>query len=465
MNHKCRYCGLSFKQNPHRLPHERNSHADDQSVRCVFCEQIFQETTDLHHVDNVHRDGTFSCSTYFKTFSVKGHFQVHQKHCTSRPTSQPGPSRQFRCRRCTQSFDDRRQLYLHAMRHHFQTGEGVGLHNPTWEENSAPWSESHDSKLKVTHESNAAIILEIDREGSVHSVYNLPLINAFTIPQLMTRAQDIYERQQDAFRLNLEFGLILKHTETGEYRYFKPVSNETLFQRPIYVSRRQDINRLKLRLQHFNVTDFILRQRPNTQWKLYLITNVRFCLHHLNYTLGRGGVKLPDYIKNSRSIVSLDKDSRKRLYKDHLCVFRCLAVHRGRLEDHLETHTKTLFSRWIDYLSVKDRDIDPDPKNFRGVQLTDIPDFEKCFDINVNINQLRDDDVALPIFKSICRYKDTLHLNLFENHLSYIKNLTGYTNKYQCATCDRHFPRPDNMKRHQKICKGQTKYRFPGGFY
>ena len=43
MCHKCRYCGLSFKQNPHRLRHELNSHADDQSVRCVFCEQNFQE--------------------------------------------------------------------------------------------------------------------------------------------------------------------------------------------------------------------------------------------------------------------------------------------------------------------------------------------------------------------------------------------------------------------------------------
>ena len=79
MNHKCRYCGLSFKQNPHRLRHERNSHADDQPVRCVICEQIFQETTDLHqHVDNAHPDGTLSCSTCFKTFSVKRHFQVHQ---------------------------------------------------------------------------------------------------------------------------------------------------------------------------------------------------------------------------------------------------------------------------------------------------------------------------------------------------------------------------------------------------
>ena len=204
----------------------------------------------------------------------------------------------------------------------------MGPHNPPWEENSAPWSESHDSKLKDTYESKAVIILERDQEGFVHSVYNLPLTNAFTIPQLMTRAQDIHGRQQCAFRLNLEFGLILRHTETGEYRYFKPFSNETLFQRPIYVSRKRDINRLKLRLQRFNVTDFILRQKANTQWKLYLTTNVRFCLYHLNYTLGRGGVNLPDYITNSHSIVSLDKDSSKRLYKDHVCAFRCLAVHR-----------------------------------------------------------------------------------------------------------------------------------------
>ena len=172
MSHKFRYRGLSFKQNPHRLRHERNSHADDQSVRCVFCEQIFQETTDLHHhVDNVHRDGTFSCSSCSKTFSVKRHLQTHQTHWTSRPTSpHPGSSRQFRCRRCTQSFDDWRQLYLHGMRHHFQTGEGVGLHSPPWEENIVPWSKLHDSKLKDNYKPNAAIILERDQEGSVHSV-------------------------------------------------------------------------------------------------------------------------------------------------------------------------------------------------------------------------------------------------------------------------------------------------------
>ena len=392
---------------------------------------------------------------------------MHQKICVSQPLPpQPGPSQQFRCRRCDSSFENRRDLYLHGMRQHFQTGTGfsLGLQNPPWKDRQAPWIQPDDAKLKDTYEANAPFILERDQEGSVNSIYNLPLTNAFTIPQLMTRAQEIYERQQNAFRLNLEFGLILRHTETGEYRYFRPYSNETLFQRPIYVSKRRDLNRLRLRLQRFNVTDFILRQRPNTQWKPYLITNVRFCLYHLNYTLGTGGVHIPDYIKKSKSIIALDKSQKGKVYRDHLCAFRCLAVQQGHLENHRETQTKIMFFRWIDYLNGKHTEIDPDPKTFKGLGLALMGDFEKMFAINVNVFQLRDDGVCLPIYKSCC-HKDTMNLNLYEHHLSYISNLSAYAQKFQCSTCQKHFPRLDNMRRHQKICKRQTKYTFPRGFY
>ena len=77
----------------------------------------------------------------------------------------------------------------------------------------------------------------------------------------MEHPQHIYDRQDYAFRLNLEFGLILLHTI---YRYSRPFQNESLFERPDYISRRKDLNRLRLRLQRFNVTDYILRQRPDT---------------------------------------------------------------------------------------------------------------------------------------------------------------------------------------------------------
>lgn len=45
----------------------------------------------------------------------------------------------------------------------------------------------------------------------------------------MEHVERIYDRQGHAFRLNLEFGLILRRTETGEYRYFRPFANESLF--------------------------------------------------------------------------------------------------------------------------------------------------------------------------------------------------------------------------------------------
>jgi hypothetical protein len=50
----------------------------------------------------------------------------------------------------------------------------------------------------------------------------------------MEQAEEIYDRQGHAFRLKLEFGLILRNTETGEFRYFRAYGNESLFERPVY---------------------------------------------------------------------------------------------------------------------------------------------------------------------------------------------------------------------------------------
>lgn len=90
----------------------------------------------------------------------------------------------------------------------------------------------------------------------------------------MNANRDIYDRQDHV-------GLILFHTETGNYRYFK------LFETPIYVSRLRDFNKLKSRLQEFEGTDFIMRL--DTKWEPHLVTNVRFALHHLNFSLRREG--------------------------------------------------------------------------------------------------------------------------------------------------------------------------------
>ena len=57
--------------------------------------------------------------------------------------------------------------------------------------------------------------------------------------------------------------------------------------------------------------------------------------------------------------------------------------------------------------------------------------FERCIEINVYVYHLRDDGVALIVYKSRCLFDDTMHVKQFDHHLSYISNLAAYTQKYQ----------------------------------
>lgn len=352
------------------------------------------------------------------------------------------------------------------MNEHFQVGEG-GLQARPWGNGTPPWEEGGrvDHRLKEVYESNIPIILRRHQEGTVCSVYNFPIDNQFSVGEIMQAANEIYDRQNRAFRLNLEFGLILIHTETNEYRYFKPYHNQEVFQRPIYVSQRNHLNRLQQRMQRFNITDYILRQRPDTKWKPYLITNVRIVIYHLNFVLGNAAIILPPHISQSKSIVKLTNDRRGQTYTDNLCAFRCLAVHQGYYPTGLDSRTNVLFQQWVLFQKAHQKEVNSNPKTFPGITLNEIIYFEKCFKTNVNVFSLNESQSAQSIYKSSCKFSDTMHLNLYEHHLSYISNFNSYAQKFLCKTCRRHFRYLTNMKRHQRVCTGKTKRKFQGGFH
>ena len=462
----CQTCGAHFTTSKSLQRHIRAQHLNEKHL-CIYCHKPFMYVS-------------------AKTRHAKNNCPANKNHDSPQTTNEPQVqsaklkfetstaiestrSKQRRtevlCRQRSETFPNRHEHYLHRMRQHIQTGSGSPLQQPPWGSQSPPFVDNQ--LLLEIYDVNRSLILANHQESGIEQVYNFPISNDFTVDNIMSSANQLYERQQHAFRLNLEFGLILVNTETGQYRYFTPYSNEALFDRPIYVSRRQDLHRLRLRLQGLNITDFILRQRPNTKWKPVIVTNVRFTLYSLDYPLGTASIQLPDHVKNSRSIIALDKTTGGKLYKDHLCAFRCLATYQGHQYERLEMHTKSLFAKWVEYMQNKcpNAKISLDPKTFKGVELSQLVYFEKCFEINVNIFRLQDDQSALPVYKSHCHFKDTMHLNLFNKHLSYIANLNAYTQKYQCPSCDMHFQKSSNMKRHSLKCEGRTKHQFPGGFY
>ena len=214
--------------------------------------------------------------------SENNHFEESPRPGPSRATSPVAPSKIFNCRCCNSSFSNRRELYVHHMRYHYQTGRGV-LQPLPFAHGQEPWI--GDNTLEEVYDTNRPLILQGHR-GNVHSTYNTPLTNHFSTNDLMDVMEEIYDCQHHAFRLNLQFGLILRNNETYEYRYFGRFANHSLFTRLMYISRRPDLFKLRRRLETFNFEDHFLRQRTDTKWKAVLVTNVVFSLYHLSYTLG-----------------------------------------------------------------------------------------------------------------------------------------------------------------------------------
>ena len=149
-----------------------------------------------------------------------------------------------------------------------------------------------------------------------------------SIDQLTGIAEDIYRQQDRAFRLNAVFGMILQNRETRRYRYFIPYNNNGIFERPLYISRRVDLQRFRRELERKDIMTKLLRNRPDTKWIPVLVTNVHFVIYSTYYPSGQG--KLPDFLLKKDSLYPLVKNRQNgKLYKDNLCAFRCLALHRG----------------------------------------------------------------------------------------------------------------------------------------
>ena len=128
------------------------------------------------------------------------------------------------------------------------------------------------------YEASAPLILQTNAPGPNISVYNFPAGNDVDENQISEAADAIYQQQDHAFKMNLSFGVILRNRETGEYRYFRPFYNDSVLDRPLYISKRRDLRTLTLKLRRMDLFTLLLQQRPDTKW--IPVTNFRFTAFH-----------------------------------------------------------------------------------------------------------------------------------------------------------------------------------------
>ena len=375
-----------------------------------------------------------------------------------------------KCRTCNTICDSFKDLYAHRIEKHVKTNQvNNSLQNDPWTENNLvpPWDvdQTDDNQnLRKTYDQHKHLILKQRKTvGKIKTSYNFPVPDEVSINQMMTHVEQIFRDSHFCFKLNISLGIILQHIETGAYRYFVPYHNDTLFSVPMYVRNRGDLDRIRTRLSQLDVIEYAKKQRPNTKWKPILLTNVVYEIYNTSYPLGFGQ-SLPRYIVNMKSIISFERDpNTKRIYQDNKCFFRCLAYHKSK-KVKCALLTKALHKQWLKY--AKSRHI-----SSSQITIDRIPDLEECFHVNINVYSLQENRIVKSVFKSRELYKttkdkpDTMNLNLFEDHLSYITRFHSFAKKVACLMCDRLFSRLFHLNRHYKICDKTSKLKFPGGFY
>ena len=111
-------------------------------------------------------------------------------------------------------------------------------------------------------------------------------------------------------------------------------------------------------------------------------------------------------------------------------------------------------------------------EEFAGFTLDDLSRVEITFQTNVCVYKLVNPDAedgkttAELIRRSVCKYPDTLYLNLDETHFSFIQDVRMYCHSYRCRKCgDSLWKNASKLHQHESMCTGGVRRVYPGGVY
>ena len=230
--------------------------------------------------------------------------------------------KQYKCSICNHLCSSRKDLYNHLMIQH--GGNDILNFIP-------PYIIHHENEeLKQTYITNREHILAEDEHGDLKKTYNFPTNNLHRgYREIRGQINQIYNEQNQAFRVNFAFGMILFNNETGEYRYFIPHFNSKILTHPYTITNRNSIRFFMHKITGIDIIEQARAVRPSTAWTLAFITNVQYVVFLTDFPLGNSP-GLPGYIRSNGFIKSMYYNKYTgEPYNDNYCFFRCLKHHEG----------------------------------------------------------------------------------------------------------------------------------------
>ena len=185
------------------------------------------------------------------------------------------------------------------------------------------------------------------------------------------------------------------------------------------------------------------------------VTNITFYLDKLLGVglIGDGRVGLPDYIRNNRYVMGMDKNNG-RLFGDNLCFFRCLAMRLDCLCDLGDSGEVGKRRCVCKVQGVKNAHVLRFYKQFRchtrqnessgdfsGVCYDDLVYAKECFDLRATVLALQPNGLCTVERRSGCSSGTELFLNEYERHFSLVTDPDVFTQSFLCTRCLHRFTR------------------------
>ena len=183
-------------------------------------------------------------------------------------------------------------------------------------------------------------------ESGRHRVFNFAM-SSFDMSLLNDKLDYVFKELKCATKVNFAFGFVLKNVEDGICRYFYAHENNTILERAKLVCTQADMTNLKDRMQKMDFVDLCTRERANTKWKFYKLTNLTIFASLLkDVSMGCKDTVLPEpLLKNQNVNCLIFERNTTQPYNDNLCLFRALALHfHGNEKVEEETSKFSIFS-------------------------------------------------------------------------------------------------------------------------
>ena len=203
-------------------------------------------------------------------------------------------------------------------------------------------------------------------------------------------------------------------------------------------------------------------ERANTKWVFrgYSDVDVKVVLDR-KPLLGTG--PLPNWLRNlahGRSMLTLDT------YQDNLCLWRCIAVHRGARPDRSTTAARELAKSFFELRAT--------PNDFPKTSLDEHDRVER------HLNQKLDfsDWLGIRVYEPEheidggvvwhlrrnppAKLTNILTIGIYEGHAFVIKDISKLAKSYACVHCRARFTQACNLQRHTQTCaQGKTVIECP----